>query len=314
MSIRRPAHDLTPTPVAPVHGAGPVVLVLLAAALFGTTGTAVQQGPDSATTLGVGAARLLVGGATLALVARWHRPPVPRSWRHHLRSSLFGGAMVAVYQLSFFHATRHAGVALATVCTIASGPVFSGLIQWARFHHVPSRHWVTGTAICIAGVAVLGLAGRTGGDPEAVGVATAMLAGLGYASYASAAKHQMDAGLDPAGSMAALFCLGGLLTAPLLLVEPIGWLRTGGGIVMLLHLGVVTVGVAYTAYGRGLARLATPTVVTLTLLEPITAAVLSVVVLDERLRTTGWLGVGAVLVGLLVTSRARAAAAPEIPL
>lgn len=291
----------------------PVALVLLAAALFGTTGTAVQRGPDSATTLGVGAARLLLGGATLAFVARRSRPATPRHWRTHVRSSLFGGAMVAVYQLSFFHATRHAGVALATVCTIASGPVFAGVLEWLRFRHVPSRHWLAGTAICIVGVALLGLAGRAGGDVEAIGVATALLAGFGYASYASAAKHQMDAGLDPAGSMAALFCIGGLLTAPLLVVEPMGWLRTGGGIVMILHLGVITVGVAYTAYGRGLARLATPTVVTLTLLEPITAAVLSVVVLDERLRAAGWLGVALVLAGLVVTSRTRSAAAAEVP-
>ena len=221
--------------------------------------------------------------------------------------------MVAIYQLSFFHATRHAGVALATVCTIASGPVFAGLLQWVRFRHVPSRHWTLGTAVCIAGVALLGLAGRDGGHPQATGVASALLAGFGYASYASAAKHQMDAGLDPAGSMAALFCIGGVLTAPLLVVEPLGWLRTGGGAAMILHLGIVTVGVAYTAYGRGLARLSTPTVVTLTLLEPITAAVLSVVVLHERLRPAGWLGVATVLAGLVVTSRARSAAAAEVP-
>ncbi len=133
----------------------------------------------------------------------------------------------------------------------------------------------------------------------------ALLAGFGYASYASAAKHQMETGLDPAGSMAALFCVGGVLTAPLLLVEPMGWLRTGSGIAMIVHLGVITVGVAYTAYGRGLARLTTPMVVTLTLLEPITAAILSVIVLDERLRPAGWVGIGLVLAGLLVTARVR---------
>lgn len=283
----------------------PLALVLLAAALFGTTGTAVQRGPSSATTLGVGAARLLLGGATLAAVARWQRPAAGRPWAMHARSSLFGGAMVAVYQLSFFHATRHAGVALATVCTIASGPVFAGLIEWARFRRLPSTAWVLGTTICIVGVTLLGVVGRSGGDPELLGVATALLAGFGYASYASAAKHQMETGLDPAGSMAALFCVGGVLTAPLLLVEPMGWLRTGSGIAMIVHLGVITVGVAYTAYGRGLARLTTPMVVTLTLLEPITAAILSVIVLDERLRPAGWVGIGLVLAGLLVTARVR---------
>ena len=39
--------------------------VLVAASLWGTTGTAQQLGPDSSTSLGVGALRLLIGGAAL---------------------------------------------------------------------------------------------------------------------------------------------------------------------------------------------------------------------------------------------------------
>lgn len=47
-----------------------VAAVLLAAALFGTTGTAQALGPDSTTPLGVGAARLAVGGPVLLAAAR----------------------------------------------------------------------------------------------------------------------------------------------------------------------------------------------------------------------------------------------------
>src|SRR5712691_8021194 len=43
--------------------------VVLAAVLFGTTGTALALGPDSASPLGVGAARIVVGGALLAALA-----------------------------------------------------------------------------------------------------------------------------------------------------------------------------------------------------------------------------------------------------
>ena len=41
----------------------PRVAVLLAAVLFGTTGTAQALGPDGAAPLTVGAARIVVGGA-----------------------------------------------------------------------------------------------------------------------------------------------------------------------------------------------------------------------------------------------------------
>jgi len=65
------------------------------------------------------------------------------------------------------------------------------------------------------------------------------------------------------------------------------WLVTGRGALVIVHLGVVTVGLAYTLYGCGLRRLPAPTVVTLTLAEPVTAAVLSVVVLHESLGVAG---------------------------
>jgi DME family drug/metabolite transporter len=67
---------------------------------------------------------------------------------------------------------------------------------------------------------------------------------------------------------------------------------------MLLHLGVLTVGLAYYLYGAGLRWLPTSTAVTLTLAEPLTAALVAVVVLDERLEPLGWLGAALVLVGL----------------
>ena len=43
--------------------------VLLASLCFGTTGTAQALGPDGLAPAGVGAARILVGGALLVLVA-----------------------------------------------------------------------------------------------------------------------------------------------------------------------------------------------------------------------------------------------------
>ena len=47
-----------------------VLAVLGAAVLFGTTGTAKELGPDSATALGVGAMRIVFGALTLWLIAR----------------------------------------------------------------------------------------------------------------------------------------------------------------------------------------------------------------------------------------------------
>jgi DME family drug/metabolite transporter len=43
-------------------------------------------------------------------------------------------------------------------------------------------------------------------------------------------------------------------------------------------------------------------VITLTLLEPITAAALGAIVVHEHIRPIGWVGVGLVLAGLVVTA------------
>ncbi|MDO9398603.1 MAG: EamA family transporter, partial [Herbiconiux sp.] len=47
----------------------PFVTVLLAAVLFGTTGTAQAFGPDGVAPGSVGAARILIGGGLLGLIA-----------------------------------------------------------------------------------------------------------------------------------------------------------------------------------------------------------------------------------------------------
>ena len=61
---------------------------------------------------------------------------------------------------------------------------------------------------------------------------------------------------------------------------------------------VAATGVAYLLYGYGLGTLDTATATTLTLAEPVTAAVFATVVLDERLSAVEWLGAAIVLLGL----------------
>ncbi len=120
--------------------------------------------------------------------------------------------------------------------------------------------------------------------------------------FASVGKHQIDGGSDSTATMAAMFGGGAVLLAPLLLTHSPSWALEPGGLVVALYLGVITVGVAYTLYGIALRHLPAPTVITLTLLEPITAAVLGALVVHEGIRTAGWVGIALVLVGLVLTA------------
>jgi len=69
---------------------------------------------------------------------------------------------------------------------------------------------------------------------------------------------------------------------------------------MLLHLGVLTAGIAYVLYGWGLRSLPVSTAVSITLVEPLTAAGAAFLVLGERLSTSGSVAGVVVFVGLLV--------------
>lgn len=302
----RVAPDLSssaPPPAARVGRLAPALAVIGAAALFGTTGTAQALGPSSATALGVGAVRLAIGALALSAVAAWLRPAAGRRWRSHAPALALGGLAVAAYQLCWFAGLRRTGVALGTIVGIGSGPVFAGLIHLLRGEGRPSRAWVAGTALTVSGAAVLATRGAGGVSADASGLALVLGAGLAYATYAQAAKHAIEGGLDSLGAMAAIFGVGAALLAPLLALEPLGWIVTGRGAAMALHLGLLTVTAAYWLYGWGLGRLGVPTVVTLTLAEPLTAAVLGVVFLGERMGPAGWLGAAAVAGGLAAAGR-----------
>lgn len=247
----------------------------------------------------MGAARLVVGGAGLLAVL-----PLlggrPRSalalWR--TRWGLLAGVTTALYQVCFFAGVSRAGVALGTLVTIGSGPVFVGLLSWWLLREHPSRAWLTATGISVVGLALLTLDGLRDPSVDALGLLLALASGFGYAVYTVAAKRLMAQGHPSAEVMAGAFGLGGLLLVPVLLLQPVAWLATGSGLLMALWLGLGTTTAAYLLFGRGLRVLPAGPVATLVLAEPVVATLLGVLVLDERLGLLGWAGCALVIAGL----------------
>jgi DME family drug/metabolite transporter len=238
-----------------------VVQVLAAAVLFGTTGTAQALGPADTTPLGVGAARLLVDGTILLLALPVLGGRLSRAlglWLSPL--GLAAGVCTALYQVCFFAAVQQAGVALGTLVTIGSGPVFAGLLALAVLEEILSRPWVVATALCVLG---LGLLTATG-------------------------AAQLTGGA-------------------------IGWLGQPSGIALAAYLGVLTTGLAYVLFGRGLAVLPAAPVTTLVLAEPVVAALLGVTLLGEQLTPLGLAGSALVLAGLILQGAVAARRPNTVP-
>jgi DME family drug/metabolite transporter len=284
-----------------------VASVLAAATLFGTTGTAQALGPSGSTPLGVGAARIVIGGAGLLAVLPWlggRRGDALALWR--TRWGLLAGLTTAAYQVFFFAGVARAGVALGTLVTIGSGPVFTGLLSWLVLRERPRASWVLATSVCVLGLALLVGSGATAPDVDPVGLVLALASGFGYAVYTVAAKRLMTDGHRSDEVMTAAFALGGLLLVPVLLTQPLAWLTTPSGLAMALWLGLATTTVAYVLFGRGLRHLEAGPVTTLVLAEPVVATLLGVLVLGESLALLAWVGAGLVLAGLALQGTAAA--------
>jgi drug/metabolite transporter, DME family len=282
-------------------------LVVAAAMLWGTTGTARALGPDAASPYAVGAARIVAGGACLALVG-WRRgwlarPPEASAAGAGARGQrvalAVAVAMMAAYQPLFFGGVARTGVAVGTMVGIGSAPVFAGVLGLAVRGERPGRRWGVATGLALAGTLLLVGAGD-GDDVDPLGVALALGAGASYAADVAGSKVLLDAGRRAEAVQAQVLGLAAVAMVPVAVVAGLGPLWSPGGVAMVAHLALVTLLVGYLLFGRGLAGVGVATAGTLTLAEPATATVLGVLVLGERPGLVAAAGVALVAAGLVV--------------
>jgi DME family drug/metabolite transporter len=189
--------------------------------------------------------------------------------------------------------------------------VAAGLLERLLDGAWPGRTWSVATALATAGVAILTLASREDAELSVSGIGLALLAGSSYAGYTVVAKRLLRAGHEPIGVMGASFGIAAVLLLPVLLVGNTAWLAEPGGMALALYLGLLPTAVAYVLFARGLDRLAASEVTTIVLVEPLTATVLGVLVLDERLGAVAGAGAALVLMGLAVLALSPRARAPS---
>ncbi|WP_399629618.1 DMT family transporter [Sporosarcina sp. SG10008] len=272
------------------------LVVLVGAILWGTTGTAQTFMPQTIHPLAVGASRLAIGGFSLLVILLIMRKIDFRNWPW--RSTLYAAISMAIFQYLFFSSVRLTGVAIGTVVTIGSAPVFSGIIEWLLAKRRPTRVWIMATALAIIGCALLFL-NKDGIVVNPVGIAMSLGAGLLFAFYTLVNKDLLDK-VDPVPAVAVIFSMSAIMLMPFLFLFETEGLMTGRGISVVLYLGIVTTSVAYILFSAGLKRIPSSSAVTLSLAEPLTAAILSVIVVGERLTGTSWMGIAMLLGGILV--------------
>ncbi|MFJ4037484.1 DMT family transporter [Microbacterium sp. NPDC090007] len=283
----------------------PALAILAAALCFSTTGTAQALAGVDASPVAVGAARIVVGGGILGLLALAQRRPTVRTPRTGAATGMLiavGAVGVLAYQPLFFLGTRENGVAIGTVVALGSAPISTGIVDAVRLRRIPPPRWMLATAIALAGVVLV--SGVTGGAVALApsGLLASAGAGMSYALYTVCGKALIERGWSSTRVMGAVFGVAAAASLPVLLVAGTSWLLTPSGIALALWLGVITTAVAYLLFGWGLARLSAVTVSTLTLAEPLAATLLGLFVLREQLSLVSGVGLALIAAGLAVVS------------
>jgi DME family drug/metabolite transporter len=274
-------------------------LVIFAAMLWGTTGTTQAFAPEEAKPFVIGTLRISIGGALLLLLA-FLRGSL-RTWRRlALWPTVISAVCIAAYQVFFFEGVARTGVAVGTIVGIGSVPIFGGLLGWGlRKERLEKRwHFATGLAI-IGAILLLSTNGEFRVDP--FGILLAIGAGGVYAIFVAVSKGMLES-RSPDMAMAVIFSLGALFLLPALLTADLSWVLQPRGLAVTLHLGLFTAALAYFLFARGLRLVPVSTAATLTLAEPLTAGILGVAILGERLTPSAAAGIGLVFLGLVILS------------
>lgn len=270
--------------------------VLLGAMLWGTTGTAQTFMPLTVHPLAVGASRLAVGGFTLLFIMLILRKINFRDWPW--KSTVLAALAMAIFQYCFFTSIRLTGIAIGTVVAIGSAPMFSGLIEWLILKTRPTKIWLTATSMAVVGCILL-FSNKEGLVVNPIGVSLSLFAGLLFAFYTLFNKEVLKKA-EAIPSVAVIFSISAFMLMPFLFLFETKGLVTVSGISTVVYLGIATTSIAYILFSVGLRKIPSSSAVTLSLAEPLTAAVLSVVIVGERLDLLSWTGITLLLGGILV--------------
>lgn len=276
-------------------------LLASAGILWGTGGLAgaLLQEQAGLHALAVAGYRLLIGGALASLGyaacgglrQRWSLAAVLRV--------LVSGALLAGYQAAYYLAIGHISVSLATLITIGSVPVLVAGVTVLRERRAPGPRVLLAVGAAVAGLALLSGAPTPASGSMLAGVCLSLASGAGFTCLITINRTPVP-GLRPVAVTTFGLLAGGLMLLPIAL--PLGMRLPLSAEVLgtAAFLGVVPTAIGYGLYFGGLAHAQQLAAALSTMLEPLTATLLSVLLLGDRLGLAGASGAALLIAALLV--------------
>ncbi|MFB9675939.1 DMT family transporter [Streptosporangium vulgare] len=193
---------------------------------------------------------------------------------------LVTGVAMAVYQTAYFAAIAESGLAVATVVTIGATPVLVAAGGRLLLGERLSAAGLGAVAIALTGLALLTL-GDGSAAFSAAGVGWALLSAAGYAGVTLLNRASTD---GPYATATGGFVVGGLCLLPVAPAQ--GLLPSGDPLAswaVVVYLGTVPTALAYGLFFTGLVAVRATTAAVISLVEPVGAAILGILLLGERL-------------------------------
>ncbi|GAA0844125.1 hypothetical protein GCM10009525_60480 [Streptosporangium amethystogenes subsp. fukuiense] len=200
---------------------------------------------------------------------------------------------MAVYQTAYFAAIAGSGLAVATVVTIGATPVLVAAGGRLLLGERLGAAGLGAVTIALTGLAMLTLDDGSA-TFSAAGIGWALLSAAGYAGVTL--LNRASSG-EPYRTAMGGFVVGGLCLLPVALAQ--GLLPSGDPLAswaIIAFLGTVPTALAYGLFFTGLAGVRATTASVISLVEPVGAALLGVLLLGERLTVAAACG-GVLLLG-----------------
>ena len=270
--------------------------------LWGTTGVAVRtvQNHSPLGAISIGCYRMIISAVILIVFMRgavWRRAAL--AWRTHRAALLVSGAGLGWYQALYFLGVQDVGVAVSTLISLGLAPIVLTFAAAVSNRKPPAATALGTVALAVGGLALVTLsAGHGAHAPHpVVGIVASAASGTGYA-FVTIMNRRLVAAGDALALTGATSAIGALVLLPIAVPAGMGIPSSAVANGWLIYIGIVSTVVAYWLFYTGLRSTPTEVAGVLTLLEPLTAALLAAWLLGESLSAAGWLGTGLLLVAI----------------
>ncbi|MBI0094244.1 MULTISPECIES: DMT family transporter [Gilliamella] len=282
-----------------------ILAVILASLLWGTTGTAATFAP-ALSPLFIGSFAMGIGGILqcgLATVKIVHDRALLAV---HCRFLIVGALAVAIYPLAFYSSMRLSGVTIGTVVSIGSAPILSAIIEYFSRDFQLNKQWAMGALLGIIGMVMLAFSDNASTTIQYthvnLGILLGLVAGLTYALYSWSARQLMLKGVNTKAAMGATFGCGGLLLIPVMLITGSAFVNSWNNMAVGFYMALIPMFLGYRCYGFGLSKTSASMATTITLLEPVIAAILAMLIVGEYLSLIGWIGMLLIFICLIMVT------------